>query len=90
MVLGLIFSVVHLVIMGLTGDLEESNLKVWFLAYTLMQILSLFYLVIGAVRDYRSKRKLQQSEVTAVEGQSSKLQKERSEEGMGIEMADKS
>ena len=35
-ILGVVFSVAHLVIMEANGDLQESNLKVWFLAYALM------------------------------------------------------
>ena len=35
--IGTIFSVGHLVAMSATGELEESNIKVWFLAYTFLQ-----------------------------------------------------
>ena len=37
-VLGLIFAVAHIVIMASNGDLEDSKLKIWFLAYTFEQV----------------------------------------------------
>ena len=48
-ILGVLFSVAHLVIMEANGDLQESNLKVWFLAYALIQIFSLLILAFTEV-----------------------------------------
>ena len=81
MILGVIFSVAHLVIMEANGDLQESNLKVWFLAYALMQIITLIILAYSEVQSYRARKAL----LAAADGQASESQQQP-----GIEMVDKS
>ena len=80
-ILGVIFSVAHLVIMEANGDLQESNLKVWFLAYALMQIITLIILAYSEVQSYRARKAL----AAAADGQASESQQQP-----GIEMVDKS
>lgn len=81
MILGVIFSVAHLVIMEANGDLQESNLKVWFLAYALMQIITLIILAYSEIQSYRAKKAL----FAAADGQAGESQQQP-----GIEMVDKS
>lgn len=81
MILGVIFSVAHLVIMEANGDLQESNLKVWFLAYALMQIITFIILAYTEIQSYRARK----APLAAADGQAGESQQQP-----GIEMVDKS